>query len=127
MDWDVQNGTATVMSMADGSASVYLSSGGGFIGGKGIEAVRWAAQRAVSEATSLQLPEHSTTHFPLPGANEAVFYFLTDVGVFKLATNLQELSSQQHGLRKLWEAMQAVITEFRAWQARAKSKNAQQN
>jgi hypothetical protein len=33
MDWFVGKGTATVVAIVDGTASVYLSSGGGFIGG----------------------------------------------------------------------------------------------
>jgi hypothetical protein len=33
MDWHVTNGTATVFAAADGTASLYLSSGGGFLGG----------------------------------------------------------------------------------------------
>ena len=33
MDWNVTNGTATVLAGAEGTASIYLSSGGGFIGG----------------------------------------------------------------------------------------------
>jgi hypothetical protein len=35
MDWGVKNGTATIVAMSDGSASVYFSSGGGYIGGGG--------------------------------------------------------------------------------------------
>src|SRR6516225_870477 len=30
MDWGVPNGTATVMALSDGSASIYLSGGGGY-------------------------------------------------------------------------------------------------
>jgi hypothetical protein len=113
MDWGVRNGTATVMSMSDGSASVYLSSGGGFIGGQNIEPVRLAAQRAVAEAQSVQLPEQAVKDFPLPDTNGAIFYFLTDAGVFALRASVSELSSGSHPLRKLGDAMQAVITQFR--------------
>ena len=33
MDWHLEKGTATVVAAADGSASLYLSSGGGYVGG----------------------------------------------------------------------------------------------
>ncbi len=122
MDWNVQNGTATVMSMSDGSASVYLSGGGGYIGGKGIIGVRVAAQKAVEEARAVRLPAQPTTSFPLPESHEVIFYLLTDGGVYTLRTNEQELKVAVHPLRKLVDAMQSVITQFRIWKAAAKSK-----
>lgn len=33
MDWHVPNGTFTVLAAWDGTASIYLSNGGGYIGG----------------------------------------------------------------------------------------------
>lgn len=121
MDWGVGNGTATVMSMFDGSASVYLSSGGGYIGGQGIGPVRSAAQKAVAEARLVQMPEHATADFPLPAAHEVFFYFLTDAGVYVLRTNETELSAAAHPLKKLGDAMQAVIEQFRLWKGRTKN------
>jgi len=115
MDWGLERGTATVMAMSDGSASIYLSSGGGFIGGKGIESVRLVAQKAVEVARLLELPEQSTTDFPLPGTHGVFFYLLTDAGVFMFRTSVQELNSPTHPLRKIGDAMQSVMTQFRLW------------
>ncbi|HEX6495514.1 MAG TPA: hypothetical protein VF018_08530, partial [Acidobacteriaceae bacterium] len=54
MDWNVSNGTATVLAAADGTASVYLSSGGGFLGGgQKYPTIRDAALRAIHLATNL--------------------------------------------------------------------------
>jgi hypothetical protein len=53
MDWGINNGTATVVAMSDGSASVYLSSGGGYIGGKGQEPIRLATEKAVEVARTV--------------------------------------------------------------------------
>lgn len=122
MDWGMRNGTATVMSMADGSASVYLSSGGGYIGGQGIEKVRLAAQHAIAQARSIPMPEQPMTDFPLPEPHGVIFHFLSDAGVFTLRSSEQELNSPTHALRKLGDAMQAVITEFRIWRANAKTR-----
>jgi hypothetical protein len=121
MDWALPNGTATVMSMIDGSASVYLSSGGGFIGGQGIETVRAAAQRAVAEARLVQRPKKPTTDFVLPSEHGVIFYLLTDAGVFSLRATEGELRSAEHPLRKLGDAMQSVIVHFREWKAGAKA------
>lgn len=55
MDFHVDHGTATVVASADGSASLYLSSGGGFLGGsQRFPAIRDAALHAVALAAALQ-------------------------------------------------------------------------
>lgn len=120
MDWGVGGGTATAVAMSDGSASVYFSNGGGLMGGKGIEPVRVAAQKAVELARSVDLPKEPTTAYPLPEASRVFFYFLTDAGVFALRTSEQELNSPSHPLRKVGDAMQEVMTQFRIWQEHAK-------
>jgi hypothetical protein len=115
MDWGVRNGTATVVAMSDGSASVYFSGGGGYIGGKGQETIRGAAQKAVEVARDVQLPSQPTITYPLPEQRGVFFYFLTDAGVFMIRTSEQELNSSSHSLRKVGDAMQGVITEYRLW------------
>jgi hypothetical protein len=121
MDWGVKNGTATVVAMSDGSASVYFSSGGGYIGGQGQEPVRIAAQKAVEVARAVQSPEQSTSVYPLPEEHAVFFYLLTDAGVYMFRTSEQELNSSGHPLRKLGDAMQGVITEYRLWDQRKKA------
>jgi hypothetical protein len=115
MDWGVKNGTATVVAMSDGSASVYLSGGGGYLGGIGQEPIRKAAQKAVEVARGVQLPSQATTAYPLPEQHGVFFYFLTDAGVFVLRTSDQDLGSPSHPLRKIGDAMQGVVTEYRLW------------
>ena len=66
MDWGIQSGTVTVVAMSDGSASIYLSSGGGSLGGIGQEAIRNAAKHAVGLASSVQRQMKETKTFPLP-------------------------------------------------------------
>jgi hypothetical protein len=121
MDSGLERGTATVMALSDGSASIYLSSGGGFIGGKGIESVHLVAQKAVEMARLVQLPEQPTTDFPLPEAHGVFFYLLTDAGAFMFRTSLQELNSPTHPLRKIGDAMQGVMTPFRLWKSQRKT------
>jgi hypothetical protein len=123
MDWGLQKGTATIVAMSDGSASVYFSSGGGYLGGKGQEPIRIAAERAVNAAKLVQLPRSPVVDFPIPGQHEVSFYLLTDAGVFMFRTSEQELSSHEHPLRKLGDSMQEVITQYRLWDERRKSES----
>lgn len=115
MDWGVTKGTATVVAMSDGSASVYLSSGGGFIGGAGQEPIRNAAQKAVAIARDVRLPAKPVSIFPLPEQHGVFFYFLTDDGVFTVQSNDQEMKSSSHPLKEIGDAMQEVITQYRLW------------
>jgi hypothetical protein len=121
IDWGLQKGTATVIAMSDGSASVYFSTGGGYIGGKGQEPIRIAAERSVDAAKLVPLPHTPTTAFPVPEQHGVFFYLLTDAGVFIFRTSEQELNSTGHPLRKLGDNMQGVITQYRLWDQRQKS------
>lgn len=115
MDWGVPNGTATVLAMSDGSASVYLSSGGGYLGGIGQEPIRKAAQRAVDAARELQSKMSPAAGYPLPDQGQVVFYVLTDSGVLTASTTQQMLSTHQDPFSKLGDSMQNVITQYRLW------------
>jgi hypothetical protein len=116
MDWGVPKGTATVVAMSDGSASVYLSSGGGFLGGIGHENVRKAAQATVAAANEAQPQMHLTTTYPLPQRGEVIFYVLTDTGVFTASASEADLKSDHNPLSKLGNAAQDVITQYRLMQ-----------
>jgi hypothetical protein len=119
MDWGVANGTATVVAIADGTASIYLSSGGGSIGGGQLhESLRQSALRAVSAAAEVQPEMRPVASYPLPGAGEVVFYVLTDVDVFSAGASEKELSGHRHRLSKLGDAMQEIITQYRVIQAK---------
>ena len=113
MDWGVTEGTVTVVAFSDGNASVYLSSGGGFIGGASHESIRKAAQRMVAIAAECQPQTHATTTYPLPQRAQVIFYLLTDSGAFTANAPQEELSSHHHSLAKLGDAGQEIITQYR--------------
>ena len=109
-------GTATVVAMSDGAASVYLSSGGGYIGGQSNENVRGAAKTAVETAAEFQPTMLLAPEFPLPPKGQARFYLLTDEGVFTATASDDDLSSSGHPLSKLADAMQEVVSQYRLMQ-----------
>jgi hypothetical protein len=113
MDWGLAKGTATVVALSDGNASVYLSSGGGFIGGASHESIRQAAQKMVAIAAEYQPQTHTTKTYALPREAQVIFYFLTDVGAFTASASQEELSSSRHPLSKLGDAGQDIITQYR--------------
>jgi len=115
MDWVVSNATATIVAFSDGHASIYLSTGGGFIGGgESHESVRNAAKRMVAVAVECQPHTYATSEYPLPQKqSEMLFYLLTDSGIFTASASKEDLSNHHHSLSKLHDAAQGIITEYR--------------
>ncbi len=113
MDWGVPSGTATVMALSDGSASIYLSGGGGYLGGQNQESVRTAALNAIEIAREYPSQMHKTTDYILPATGEIIFYLLTDAGVLTASEKEIELRAPAHPLARLGNAMQNVVTQYR--------------
>ncbi len=114
MDWGLERGTATVVAIADGTASVYLSSGGGFLGGgQSHESIRAAAKKIVEIADEVQPLMHLATSYPLPHRGQVTFYLLTDDGIFTATANDDDLKSHRSPFSELGDSAQTVITEYR--------------
>jgi len=113
MDWGLDGGSTTVVALSDGSASVYLSSGGGYIGGEGHDAVRKAALKTVQLAHGLQPLMSVTKAYPLPRSHQVIFYLLADSGIFAASASEEELQASTHPLFNLGNAVQNIITQYR--------------
>jgi hypothetical protein len=116
IDWGIPAGTATAVALLDGTASIYLSSGGGSIGGIGQEPIRNAAKKAVSLAAEVQSQMSKTETFPLPETGQVRFYILTDAGTYTRTALEAEPRTGQSSFSKLGNAMQAIVTEYRILQ-----------
>ncbi|MBC5809343.1 MAG: hypothetical protein GIW95_00570 [Candidatus Eremiobacteraeota bacterium] len=119
-DLGLKGGTATIVALADGHASMYFSSGAGYIGGgQKHQRIRDAARIAV-EAGIAALPLlESAAVFPLPPAGRVTFFVLTDKGVVAASGVESELvaSREKPGpLAVLYLAIQNVITQYRLTQ-----------
>lgn len=114
MDLRVDDITVSVVSFADGTASVYLSSGGGFIGGHQHEAIRAVAKTFVDAASAaLPVMRPSTAH-PLPAQGYVTFYARTASITLAAEANEKHLQTAPSGpLAALFAAGHGVITEYR--------------
>lgn len=113
MDWGVARGIATVVAFSDGHASIYLSNGGGFLGGaESHNSIRDAAKRMVEVAAQCQTQAHPTTSYPLPVRGAVIFYFLTDSGVFTASASQDDLAKKRSSLAGLGNAAQEVIAQY---------------
>lgn len=114
MDWFVGNGTATVVAVADGAASVYLSSGGGFTGGsESNTALRETALQAVQIAGRQRSLFRPIDDAVLPVAGEVLFYLTTSAGIHVAKADEDKLNVGTHQLTALGNAMQKIIMEYR--------------
>jgi hypothetical protein len=114
MEWAVPSGTATVVAVSDGTASIYYSGGGGSIGGGyARQSIRDGALYAVSIAKRFLDHMQVTESFSLPEPDGVAFYILTERGVFAAKASVELLSTNRHPLSELGNAMQAIITQYR--------------
>lgn len=115
MDQSFDRGISTVVAAYDGSASLYFSSGGGYIGGRGQEPIKKAAEAAVRIARDFQPKMNPTSDYPLPEKDQVFFYLMTDSGVFTAKAAISDLKTGVGQFSPLWRAMQDVVTQYRLW------------
>jgi hypothetical protein len=113
MDIGFPEGWATIVGFADGNASLYLSGGGGIIGGVGHEPVRRAATAMAKVADQYIGQTKAANSTPLPVAGDVTFYVLTTNGIRSATAHEEDLGEQRHVLSPLFYAGQELITQLR--------------
>ena len=73
---------AIITAYGTGDASVYISHGGGYIGGIGIDAINKAAKDFVGFSQNYLPLAKKSDDFSFPEGLEVKFYFLTNKGVY---------------------------------------------
>jgi hypothetical protein len=105
--------TASLFVLVDGTASLYLSSGGGVIGGQAHDTVRAAGARFLETANALAQHLKLTTTYPLPAVEQTLFYLLTDDGILTAGDPDDDLGNGRHPLSSLFHAGHGVLTQLR--------------
>jgi hypothetical protein len=106
-------GSATVISFLTGDTSLYLSSGGGFIGAGQHEEVREMVsekvegfQKYLSKAKKISEPE-------LPKDGKVNFNFLTKNGIYSVTQSMIDLETGKSELSDLFLEVNEIISEIR--------------
>ena len=118
METGFPEGSFTLVALSDGNASIYLSSGGGSLGGGSYDTIRKAAQAMVTLAAKFQPQAIATREFPLPKNGQTIFYLLTDKGVFTTNAPEQDLGDERHPWSPLFHAGHDLIGEYRLIEGR---------
>lgn len=113
MEGGLTGGSYLVYGLRDGSASLYLSSGGGSLGGQGRPFINSAARAFVATAARVASTLPIVTEFPLPPAERVRFSIFTAAGIRAAEVDQRELMSGKSALEPLFRAGHEIITGFR--------------
>jgi hypothetical protein len=104
---------ATIVAVADGSTSLYLSSGGGTIGAGAHKQVAVCALKLLGAADQAQQMMQSVTAYPLPLPKHVRFYIVSSNGVRSAEVLESELQNQAHVFSPMYRLTHNVITAIR--------------
>jgi len=113
METGYPEAAATLVALADGTASLYFSSGGGVIGGGPHPSVNAAARHLVEVSARHASELSPTTKFPLPDTGDVTFYVLTTNGVLQGGAREEILGNGGHSLSEMFLAAHDVIAGLR--------------
>jgi hypothetical protein len=113
MDFTVPSANCLVFGLRDGTASVYLSTGGGFIGGQGRPQINAAAKKLVEVAAPFVDRLPPVDQHPLPAAGRVRLSLLTTAGVRAADADEAELRSSRGELLPLFDGAHAILTGYR--------------
>ena len=113
METGFADGFFTLVTLADGSTSLYFSSGGGMIGAGEYPAVRSAVGHYLTGAQYFFDRAEPVEQYPRPAPGKVVFYFLGFDGIASYTASEHELGIGEDELSNLFYAAHGVIDEIR--------------
>lgn len=113
METGIDDGYYTLVVLADGSTSLYFSTGGGVIGAGEHPKVRGAGTRFIGMSDRYLASSNPADSTSPPMAGETKFFFLTFDGIRTYSAPEVELGEERDELSPLFHAGHAVITEVR--------------
>ena len=113
MDWDMGDVIVTLTAFVTGACSMYLSTGGGIVGGgKNPEVAEMAVELVTGAKEYIDMAQPVTTT-DQPAANCIRFYFLTNHRMFLVEEQIDNFDSGKSLLLPFFEKANEVITGLR--------------
>ena len=113
METGYPEGIATLVALADGTTSLYLSGGGGILGGGGHAAVREAVEAFLQETEAHIAAFAPTASTPLPEIGRVRFYVRTFKGMLTGGATEEDLGYNRHSLSPVFHSGHAVVSALR--------------
>jgi hypothetical protein len=120
METGYPEAVVTLVSLADGTTSLYFSNGGGMIGGGEHATVSRSTKSFIAAAEKYHRQMTLTESFPFPVVGRVRFYVLTFSGVFTSDVGENKLGRGKHVWSPLFYSGQEVIAQFRVVQEHTK-------
>ena len=108
-----QVGSATLVCFADGTTSLYYSTGGGMLGSAEYSPVSEASKALVSQAENHLAHFSSRNEFPLPAVGQVRFIILTYTGLLTGEAPEETLASGKHLLALLFLKAHETLEQLR--------------
>ena len=106
-------GFATLVSLADGTTSLYYSTGGGMLGSADYSPVADASKALIAQAENHLEQLSPNKIFPLPEVGQVRFIFLTYTGISTTEAPEDILASGKHPLSRLYALGRETLTQLR--------------
>lgn len=113
METGYSEAVVTLVALADGTASLYFSNGGGVIGAGQHPRPSVAARSLVAFASHNLSHLAKVTQTPLAEPGRTRFYVLTANGTFAAEAPENDLGENRHGLSPLFHSAHELIAEIR--------------
>ena len=113
METGYPEAVATLVTFADGSTSLYFSSGGGTIGAGEHDSVRTAAENLLRTADQFLGELAPAKDYPLPEVGRVRFYVHTFEGILAADRDEEDLGYERDPLAPVFHAGHAVISAIR--------------
>jgi hypothetical protein len=112
-DLAMDDGVATVVTFLTGDASIYLSSGGGFIGAGQHESVKKVTTEFVNDSHLISFKGKPFENPNLPEDGYASFYFLSNMSQTKISEKISKMENGESEFSELFFSLNKVISEIR--------------
>ncbi len=106
-------GTATLVALADGTTSLYYSTGGGMLGSADYLPLADSSKALVASANLYLSQLDKADEIPLPAAGQVRFTFLTFGGKFSTAVDQSSLTAGDHQLSPLYTQSLHTLDQLR--------------
>ncbi len=113
IDFPIGQETATLVSISDGSTSLYTTSTFGIIGGGAHESVKSASARLISSSDKFYDEAKPTKTYPYPANGKVRFYFVSFRDVRVIEADLSLIESNKSKYASLFWLGQEVFTHLR--------------
>lgn len=113
MDTSYATGTATVVVLAEGTTSLYTSTGAGLVGAGGHEGVA-AASRNLLQTVEASLDAFGPGSGEVPAAGRVAMIALTHDGTRRVEATEGELAQGDHAGSPVYHATQMVVAALRS-------------